>query len=215
MRWRYFFLTTVYIGFFMISSLAVAGQLQPKLFTTDFNHPESGFTETYPWEVAGGELWYGGGDPDYDCDYNYFTHPVSPDFQYEIQAAWRGGDPEAGFGILFRIADNQGMLALEINRRGFYQLSYIFKKYALTLEKWRQSNAIKQDGFNKLKVICNSESVKCYLNDILVIDFPDDKDEYLDDKDYDKPVRVGVIASSDVKCAFDNLLLRELSVEEN
>ena len=207
MRWRCFFLMTACVCLVFISSLTAADEVSPKPFASDFNHPDSGFSETYPWEVAGGELRYGGGDPEYDCDYNMFDHSVSPDFQYEIQAAWRGGDPDAGFGVIFRIADDQGMLALEINRRGCFQYSYIRKKWEITLEKWQQNDAIKQVGFNKLKVFCKGKSIQCYINDVLVIDF-------LDEWDYDKPVEVGVIALYGVECAFDKFFLQELPAKE-
>ena len=207
MRWYCFFLATVCVCLVLISPLVAADEVSPKIFTSDFNHPDSGFSETYPWEAAGGELRYGGGDPEYDCDYNKFDHLVSPDFQYEIQAAWRGGDPKAGFGVLFRIDDQQGMLTFEINRQGCFQTSYIHEKWEIVLDDWQHSDAIKPEGFNKLKVICQGKSVQCYINDVLVSDCPDKGD-------YHQPVKVGIIVLSGVKCAFDNFLLQELPARE-
>ena len=187
--------------------MALADEVSPKLFTSDFSHPESGFVEIYPWEVAGGELRYIGGDPKYDCEYNTFDHLVSSNFHYEIQAAWRDGNLEAGFGVIFRITDDQQMFAFEINRRGCFRYSLIHKKWEITLEDWQQNNAIKQEGFNKLEVFCKGKSVKFYINDVLVSDCPDECN-------YDKPVKVGVFASYGVKCAFDDFFLQELSVNE-
>lgn len=212
MNWRSFFPVTICLGLLMVSSWAVADELLPKLFTADFNHPNSGFSENYPWEVAGGELRYGGGDPQYDCDYNFFDQPVSPDFQYEIRAAWQGGDTEAGFGVLFRIADNQGMMALEINHQGHFRYSYMNKGCAITLEDWQQSDAIKPDGINKLKMIGHGKLVKCYINDVLVLNDSGVGD--IDEAAFRKPVKVGVIVYSGVKCAFDDFRLQELPAKE-
>ena len=51
------------------------------------------------------------------------------------------------------------------------------------------------------------KSIQCYINDVLVIDYPDEWD-------YDKPVEVGVIALYGVECAFDKFFLQELPAKE-
>jgi hypothetical protein len=202
---RRFYLAIICVGLLVISSLTVTGQ-NPNRFSTDFNHSGSGFSEQYPWELVGGELRYGGGDPEYDCDYNTFDHKIAPDFQYEIQAAWRGGDPKAGFGMIFRLADDQGRLTFEINHQGYFKTSYIREKWEITFDDWTPNSAIKPDGFNKLKVVCQGQNVQCYINDVLMAEWPEDAE-------YKTPVKVGVIALYGVKCAFDNFQLQELPVK--
>lgn len=206
-------LAAAWVGLPLVSSGAGVGESFAQRFAIDFSSPGSGFEEAAPWEVAGGELRYRGGEARDIRAYNIFDQPVSADLQYEVQAAWRGGDPEAGFGVVFRIAEEGGKHVLWINRKGCFEYLYVHpvpdqnEELALAFQKWQQNDAIRPDGFNTLKIICQGEAVQGFINDVLVY-------ESGDDSEYGPTVHVGLIASTTVKCAFDNFMLEELSTHD-
>lgn len=162
--------------------------------TVDFSSPNQGFADGDYFKIRNGVYRFVGGDPD-SFYWEDFSQSISSDFTAQVKARWDSGSKKDGFGLIFRITDNKHYYLFKI-ADGSYYLGKHGSDGWESLVKWQRTNLIKT-GFNLLTVTCKGSSIKCYLNEQLVINIQDDQP----DSDNSK---VGVGSDGDVMCTFDD-----------
>ena len=161
----------------------------------DFSQKDQGFSESVNFKIQDGVLRFNGGR-DEKTWLNLFSREVSQNCTVAVKAKWTGGAEDTAFGLVFRHQSVDDFYYFKITRDGYYTLIKSVEEGWEDLAAWQETDLIKDD-FNTLKVICRGSSIRCYLNEELVVDIQDEPS-------IGEQVSVGIAADSGVKCNFDD-----------
>ncbi|MBN2494999.1 MAG: hypothetical protein JXR96_10445 [Deltaproteobacteria bacterium] len=82
----------------------------------------------------------------------------------EVQATWKEGVRDKGFGILFRSQDIQNCYYFSISAEGKFSVGYLEQGAMTVLVDWTAASEIQPDGANLLQVECREGSFTGYIN---------------------------------------------------
>lgn len=177
---------------------------ETRRITENFEGPFLTFFEDFNWKMENGEFDFKGGDSS-----KYYMKNFTDDFYdftLSAKSIWKSGNKNNGYGIFFR--ENEGQLyAFDITQTGYYRLQWLKDGAWNLLVEWTKTSLIKSPT-NNLKVTCKGNSIKCYLNNIKVVDIADNSILHGD---------VGFGVGGNVKCSFDDFKIAppEDGKEEN
>jgi tetratricopeptide (TPR) repeat protein len=123
------------------------------------------------------------------------------DFMVEVEATQVSGPNDNGYGLLFRLQDEQHFYRFDISGDGFYLLSRRLENQWVTLIDWTASPFIhKGQATNRLKVICQGSQISLYVNNRHLTDFSDVSYSH-----GDIGLFAGTLSQGGVHISFDNL----------
>jgi tetratricopeptide (TPR) repeat protein len=123
------------------------------------------------------------------------------DFMVEVEATQVSGPNDNGYGLLFRLQDEQHFYRFDVSGDGFYLLSRRLENQWVTLIDWTASPFIhKGQATNRLKVICQGSQISLYVNNRHLTDFSDVSYSH-----GDIGLFAGTLSQGGVHISFDNL----------
>ncbi len=120
------------------------------------------------------------------------------DFVLEIEAQWIEGEENAGYGVIFRLQDENNYYDFTLTRSGYYKIEKFINGQYYDMTSWERSNAINDKGVNYLKVQAVGRHLTFYVNNIKV--------KEIFDSTFTKG-NFGMLAGAGVHAAFDNLVV--------
>jgi len=120
------------------------------------------------------------------------------DFVLEIEAQWIEGDENAGYGVIFRLQDENNYYVFDLAKTGYYKIDKRIDGIYHEITPWERSNAINDKGVNYLKIQAVGRHLTFYVNNIKV------KEVF--DSTFVKG-NFGMFVGADVHAAFDNLVV--------
>ena len=131
-----------------------------------------------------------------DQDWYAWQQKSFDDFIYEVEAEWLDGDPDAGFGVLFRLTDDENYYLFDITRSGFFKVDKKVDGTYYDVTKWEPSDVIEAEGINYLRIEAVGKTLSFYINNNKVKEVYDDS--FLEGE-------FGLFAAMNVHAAFDNI----------
>jgi TolB-like protein len=131
-----------------------------------------------------------------EMDYYTWKHPVFDDFVYEAEARWVEGEEDFGYGILFRVQDDDNYYLFDITQTGYFKLDKKVDGNYSDITSWEPTSAINTAGKNILKVEALGKNITLYINNFKV-------KEVVDGTFHSG--EFGFFAGGNVHAAFDNV----------
>jgi TolB-like protein len=133
-----------------------------------------------------------------DNEWYVWENITVDDFVIEVETQWIEGSDNSGYGLIFRLQDENNYYIFDITKTGFFKLDKRVDGSYIALTDWEKSNAINDKGVNYLKVIAVGKHLTVFINNIKVTE--------LNDSAFPKG-KFGLFAGSGVHAAFDNLMV--------
>jgi len=134
----------------------------------------------------------------YSADQDWYTwqQNIFDDFIFEVEAQWMGGQPNYGFGIIFRVQDSDNYYLFDISNTGFFKVDKRVEGEYYDLTDWERSSAINPEGVNLLKVQAIGDRLVFFINNNRI--------KEVTDKTFERG-EFGLFAAQGVRAAFDNV----------
>ena len=131
-----------------------------------------------------------------DGDWYTWQQNIFDDFIFEVEAQWVGGQPDYGFGMIFRVQDADNYYVFDITSTGFFKVDKRIDGEYHTLAEWERSSAINPRSVNFLKVLAIGDRLIFFINNNRIKELTDDSFERGE---------FGLFAAEGVRAAFDNI----------
>ena len=120
------------------------------------------------------------------------------DFVVEVEADWVEGADNTGYGIVFRLQDENNYYIFDITKNGYYKADKKVNGTYVPLTDWEKSSVINKEGVNYLKVMAVGNHLTFFINNTMVSE--------LFDATFAKG-KFGLFSGSGVHAAFDNIIV--------
>ena len=124
------------------------------------------------------------------------------DYKIRVESTWKGGKDNFGYGLIFRLQDQQHYYLYWISGNGYYIAGKIDGNSFTPFVKWTPSSNIKKNGTNVVEVELKGDEIKAFINGNNL--FSQKDSSYLKGG-------FGFYSQKGVSCEFDNLKVWEYS----
>jgi TolB-like protein len=123
---------------------------------------------------------------------------TADDFVMEIEAQWIEGADNDGFGVIFRVQDENNFYSFVLAKIGFFRVEKAVDGKYQEIVPWERSSAINDKGVNYIKLQAVGRRLIFFVNNIEI------KEVF--DSTFTKG-SFGMFAGAGVHAAFDNLIV--------